>query len=147
MSKTPDKDKMKCHYSQEIGHFIRDCRKRLRDEEKSAKYNLFTMSEEQEQKLSNDELKEKCILFATVKHLMELRNSTTLVPKRFKKPQYTHKHDKVCLSPEAAQHVYQAVQNNQPVTHMHIKTKCDIDLHSCESKDSVETGQLFMKLH
>ena len=59
MSKMPDKDKMRCHYCQEMGHFIRDCRKRLRVEEKSAKYNLFTIPEEQEQNFSNDKLEEK----------------------------------------------------------------------------------------
>ena len=60
---------------------------------------------------------------------MELRDSTILVPKRLKKPQYIHKHDKVCLSSEAVQHVYQAVQNNQPVVPIHIKAKCNIDSH------------------
>ena len=58
VSKTPDKDKMTYHYCQEIGHFIRDCRKRLRDEEKSAKCNLLTLPEEQEQNFSNDKLEE-----------------------------------------------------------------------------------------
>ena len=33
-SKTPDKDKLCYHYCQEIGHFIKDCRKHIRDEKK-----------------------------------------------------------------------------------------------------------------
>ena len=32
-SKTMDKDKMRCHYCNEFGHFIRECSKRSRDEE------------------------------------------------------------------------------------------------------------------
>ena len=35
MSKTVDKDKMRCHYCSEFGHFIRECSKRSRDEEEA----------------------------------------------------------------------------------------------------------------
>ena len=35
MSKTVDKDKMRCHYCNEFGHFIRECSKRSRDEEET----------------------------------------------------------------------------------------------------------------
>ena len=34
VSKTVDKDKMRCHYCNEFGHFIRECPKRNRDEKK-----------------------------------------------------------------------------------------------------------------
>ena len=33
LSKTVDKDEMRCHYCNEFGHFIRECLKRNRDEE------------------------------------------------------------------------------------------------------------------
>ena len=49
---------MRGHYCQEIGHFIKDCRRRLSDGERFAEYNLFTISEEQEQNFFNDELEE-----------------------------------------------------------------------------------------
>ena len=45
----------------------------------------------------------------------------------------------MCLSPETAQHVYQAVKNNQPVAPMYIKAQHDIDSHLFNSEDSVET--------
>ena len=32
-SKTPDKDKMRYHYCQEIGHFAKECKKRIIDQE------------------------------------------------------------------------------------------------------------------
>ena len=35
-SKTPDKDKMRCHYFQGIGHFAKECKKRIKDEEWAA---------------------------------------------------------------------------------------------------------------
>ena len=34
-SKAVDKDKMRCHYCNEFGHFIRECSKRSRDEEEA----------------------------------------------------------------------------------------------------------------
>ena len=46
---------------------------------------------------------------------MGLSDSTTLVPKSLKRPQYVYRHEEFCLSPEAAQHLYKAVQNNQPI--------------------------------
>ena len=55
-SKTPDKDKMRCHYCQEKGHFAQECKKRIRDKEQAAQFNLFTKPEEQEEQFSNDEL-------------------------------------------------------------------------------------------
>ena len=51
---------------------------------------------------------------------MELSPNTTLAPTKFRKPQYIHDHDKLCLSKEAAQHVYHAVWNNEPVTPLYI---------------------------
>ena len=51
---------------------------------------------------------------------MELRPTTTLVPTKFRKPQHIHDHDKLCLSKEAAQHVYHVVQHNEPVTPLYI---------------------------
>ncbi len=44
--KTSDKDKMRCHYCQEVGHFIKECRKRLQDEKRAAKFSLFSVPEE-----------------------------------------------------------------------------------------------------
>ena len=35
MSKTVDKDKMRCHYCDEFGHFIRECSKRSRDKKEA----------------------------------------------------------------------------------------------------------------
>ena len=35
VSKTVDKDKMRCQYCNEFGHFIRECSKRNRDEEEA----------------------------------------------------------------------------------------------------------------
>ena len=34
-SKTVDKDKMRCHYCNEFGHFIRECSKRSRDKKEA----------------------------------------------------------------------------------------------------------------
>ena len=39
MSKTVDKDKMRCHYCNEFGHFIRECSKRNRDEEEAQHFS------------------------------------------------------------------------------------------------------------
>ena len=47
--------------------------------------------------------------------MLELSPSTTLAPTKFRKPQHIHDHDKLCLSKEAAQHVYHAVWNDEPV--------------------------------
>ena len=52
--------------------------------------------------------------------MLEISPSTTLAPSKFRKPQHIHNHDKLCLSKEAAQHVYHAVQNNGPVTPLYI---------------------------
>ena len=38
-SKTVDKDKMRCHYCNEFGHFIRECSKRNRDEKEARHFN------------------------------------------------------------------------------------------------------------
>ena len=54
------------------------------------------------------------------KHLLELSPSTTLAPTKFRKPQHIHDHDKLCLPKEAAQCVYHAVQNNEPVIPLYI---------------------------
>ena len=35
MSKTVNKDQMRCHYYNKFGHFIRECFKRNRDEEEA----------------------------------------------------------------------------------------------------------------
>ena len=61
-----------------------------------------------------------------------------MVPKSSKRPQYVHRHEEFCLSPEAAQHVYQAVQNDQPATPIQIKAEHAIDSPACDSQDSVE---------
>ena len=47
--RTPDKDKMRCHYCQEHGHFIKECRKRKQDERKSINYRLLTVAEDEEE--------------------------------------------------------------------------------------------------
>ena len=47
-SKTPNKDNMRCHYCQEIGHFIRECRRKKQDEKKATKYGMYTIPEELE---------------------------------------------------------------------------------------------------
>ena len=59
---------------------------------------------------------------------MGLRASNTLVPESSKRPQYVCRHEELCLSPEAAQHVYKAAQNNQPVTSILIEAEHAIDL-------------------
>ena len=41
-SMTPDKDKMRCHFCKEFGHFIKNCLKRLKDEERAAKLHVMT---------------------------------------------------------------------------------------------------------
>ena len=38
-SKTVDKDKMRCHYCNEFGHFIRECSKKTRDERKTGQFS------------------------------------------------------------------------------------------------------------
>ena len=40
-SKTVDKDRDRCHYCKEIGHFIRDCVKRRKDEERAGKFHTM----------------------------------------------------------------------------------------------------------
>ena len=42
-SKTVDKDKMRCHYCNEFGHFIRDCSKKTRDEKKTGQFSGMSM--------------------------------------------------------------------------------------------------------
>ena len=42
-SKTVDKDKMRCHYCNEYGHFIRECSKKNRDESKTGHFNGMSM--------------------------------------------------------------------------------------------------------
>ena len=42
-SKTVDKDKMRCHYCNEFGHFIRECSKKNRDENKTGHFNGMSM--------------------------------------------------------------------------------------------------------
>ena len=39
MSKTVDKDMMRCHCCNEFGHFIRECSKRNRDEEEARRFS------------------------------------------------------------------------------------------------------------
>ena len=39
MSKTVDKDKMRCHYCNEFGHFVRECSKKNRDEKEARCFN------------------------------------------------------------------------------------------------------------
>ena len=48
-SKTPDKDKRRCYYCQEHGHFIRECPAKARDEGGAPQYNLFTIVEDEEE--------------------------------------------------------------------------------------------------
>ena len=42
-SKTVDKDKMRCHYCNEFGHFIRECSKKTRDEKKAGQFSGVSM--------------------------------------------------------------------------------------------------------
>ena len=42
-SKTVDKDKMRCHYCNEYGHFTRECSKKNRDENKTGHFNGMSM--------------------------------------------------------------------------------------------------------
>ena len=42
-SKTVDKDKMRCHYCNEFGHFIRECSRKNRDENKTGHFNRMSM--------------------------------------------------------------------------------------------------------
>ena len=41
--KTVDKDKMRCHYCNEFGHFIRECSKKNKDENKTGHFNGMSM--------------------------------------------------------------------------------------------------------
>ena len=42
-SRTVDKDKMRCHYCNEFGHFIRECSKKTRDEKKTGQFSGMSM--------------------------------------------------------------------------------------------------------
>ena len=42
-SKAVDKDKMRCHYCNEYGHFIRECSKKNRDENETGHFNGMSM--------------------------------------------------------------------------------------------------------
>ena len=42
-SKTVDKAKMRCHYCNEFGHFIRECSKKTRDEKKAGQFSGMSM--------------------------------------------------------------------------------------------------------
>ena len=42
-SKTVDKDKMRCHYCNEFGHFIRECSMKTRDEKKTGQFSGMSM--------------------------------------------------------------------------------------------------------
>ena len=46
------------------------------------------------------------------------------------------------MSPEAAQHVYKAVKNNQPVAAIRIEAECAIYSPACNSQDSVEHDKI-----
>ena len=47
-SRTPDKDRQRCHYCKEIGHFIRECRKKDQDQRRQSAYRLYDIAEEVE---------------------------------------------------------------------------------------------------
>ena len=40
-SRNPDRGKLHCHYCLKIGHFIKDCRKHIRDERNTTKLSLL----------------------------------------------------------------------------------------------------------
>lgn len=57
-SKTVDKDRQRCHYCKEIGHFIRECRKKQEDERTKTAYRLYDIVEEEQPNECFEELAE-----------------------------------------------------------------------------------------
>ena len=52
---TIDKDKMRCHYCHEFGHFIRDCLKRINDEKGTGKLNMMTPVQDHQEYEQNED--------------------------------------------------------------------------------------------
>ena len=55
-SRIPDKDKLRCHYCKEFGHFIKNWLKRRKYEERAAKLHVMTpLTLQQEAEDDHDE--------------------------------------------------------------------------------------------
>ena len=54
-SRTPDKDKMRCHYCNKFSHFIKNCLKRLKDEERAVKLHVMTLMTLQQETVEDSE--------------------------------------------------------------------------------------------
>ena len=54
-----------------------------------------------------------------------LGSSTPSTPSDFQTPQYIPNHDKICLTREEAEYVYQSVKNGTQVKPVHISRKVD----------------------
>ena len=46
---------MRCHYCKEFGHFIKNCHKRLKDEERAAKLHVMTPMTLQQETVEDSE--------------------------------------------------------------------------------------------
>ena len=69
-SRTPDKDKMRCHFCKEFGHFMKNCLKRLKDEERAAKLHVVTpMTLQQETVEDNEDCYDDELEEHTTEHL------------------------------------------------------------------------------
>ena len=64
-------------------------------------------------------------VFATLKQLKELGPSTPSTPSDYQTPQYIPNHEKICLTKEQAEYVYQSVKNGTQVKPVHISGKID----------------------
>ena len=99
-SKTVDKDKMRCHYCNEFGHFIRECSKKNRDENKTGHFNWMSMDYYEDDLYTGEDYDDD--VFAT---------STPLTPIDFQTPQYIPNYEKICLTKEETEYVYSSVKN------------------------------------
>ena len=65
-SKTVDKDKIRCHYCNEFGHFIRECSKKKRDENKTGHFNGMSMDYYEDDLYTGEDYDDD--VFATLNH-------------------------------------------------------------------------------
>ena len=92
-SKSVDKDKMRCHYCNEFGHFIRDCSKRNRDEEEARHFsgmNSDYYENDGYDDVYDEDYDDEGVCY--FKQLKELGPSTPSTPSNFQTPQYIPNH-------------------------------------------------------
>ena len=128
-SKTVNKNKGRCFYCNEFGHFIKECSKKTEDE-RFRRYSRMNSDYHHEGQYSDyddtglytDDYDDE--VFVTLNSLEELGESTTQTPPD-KLPRYIPDSDKLCLSREQAEHVYETVENGEQVKPLIVNSSVD----------------------